>query len=89
MNLISRSLALVATALVFSPLAPAFDTKWHADATRIAMQQNGFSSDARLLCQFTNYITDFFSVVGFEPVYHLLPDGPPPGAPTGVMGIDM
>jgi len=46
-------------ALAASTLA--FDTKWHADATRIAMEQNGFSADARLLCQFTNYLTDYFS----------------------------
>ena len=39
----------------------AFDTKWHADATRAAMDQNGFSADARLLCQFENYITDYYS----------------------------
>src|SRR3954465_14118156 len=46
-------------ALATSTLA--FDTKWHADATRIAMEQNGFSADARLLCQFTDYLTDYFS----------------------------
>ena len=37
----------------------AFDTKWHADATRLAMDRNGFSADARLLCQFGNYLTDY------------------------------
>lgn len=88
-NRFFRLASLAGAALAIAPATQAFDTKWHADATRIAMQQNGFSADARLLCQFTNYITDFFSVVGFEPVYHLLPDGPPPGAPTGVMGINM
>jgi hypothetical protein len=39
----------------------AFDTKWHADATRVAMDQEGFSADARLMCQFGNYLTDYFS----------------------------
>ena len=45
----------------------AFDTKWHADATRAAMDQNGFSADARLLCQFENYITDYYSGIDSKP----------------------
>lgn len=74
---------------VFSSFALSFDTKWHADATRVGMAGNGFSTDARLLCQFTNYLTDFFSVVGFEELYKFLPNGAPAGAPSGLYGIDM
>ena len=51
----------------------AFDTKWHADATRAAMDQNGFSSDARLLCQFENYITDYYSGADSE-LEHYVPE---------------
>src|SRR6185295_7634434 len=42
----------------------AFDTKWHAEATRLAMEKHGFSADARLMCQFANYLTDYFSAPG-------------------------
>jgi hypothetical protein len=42
----------------------AFDTKWHADATRLAMEKHGFSADARLMCQFANYLTDYFAGPG-------------------------
>lgn len=73
----------------FAGNSPSFDTKWHADATRVGMQQNGFSSDARLLAQFSNYLTDFFSVVGFEAIYERLPGGAPAGAPSGLHGINM
>ena len=38
----------------------AFDTWWHAECTRKAMVSNGFSADARLATQFSNYLTDFF-----------------------------
>jgi hypothetical protein len=38
----------------------AFDTWWHAECTRKAMVANGFSADARLATQFSNYLTDFF-----------------------------
>lgn len=38
----------------------AFDTWWHAESTRKAAVVNGFSSDARLALQASNYITDFF-----------------------------
>ena len=51
----------------------AFDTKWHADATRAAMDQNGFSPDARLLCQFENYITDYYSGADSE-LEHYVPE---------------
>jgi hypothetical protein len=43
-----------------------FDTWWHAECTRKAMTGNGFSSDARLATQVSNYLTDFF------PAYHVL-----------------
>lgn len=38
----------------------AFDTWWHAECTRKAMVANGFSADARLATQFSNYLTDVF-----------------------------
>lgn len=38
----------------------AFDTWWHAECTRKAMVANGFSADARLAAQVSNYLTDFF-----------------------------
>ncbi len=40
----------------------AFDTWWHAECTRKAMTANGFSSDARLATQVSNYFTDFITV---------------------------
>ncbi len=45
--------------------AAAFDTWWHAECTRKAMVANGFSPDARLAAQVSNYITDFHSAVLF------------------------
>ena len=45
--------------------AMAFDTWWHAECTRKAMTGNGFSADARLAAQVSNYITDFHSAVLF------------------------
>jgi len=61
----------------------AFDTWWHADATRRAMAGNGFSGDARLVAQFTNYLTDFYSIIGgFEALYDRLPGGRPRNAPS-------
>ena len=44
-----------------SPQTFAFDTWWHAECTRKAMVANGFSSDARLAVQMSNYITDFLA----------------------------
>ncbi|MES2777267.1 MAG: hypothetical protein V4722_24025 [Bacteroidota bacterium] len=41
--------------------AMAFDTWWHAECTRKAMVANGFSSDARLATQVSNYIADFMA----------------------------
>ncbi len=45
---------------VTSLKAFAFDTWWHAECTRKAMVANGFSPDARLATQVSNYLTDFF-----------------------------
>lgn len=39
----------------------AFDTWWHAECTRKAMVANGFSSDARLATQVSNYFTDYLA----------------------------
>jgi hypothetical protein len=48
--------------LIFANLQSwAFDTWWHAECTRKAMTANGFSGDARLATQVSNYITDFHS----------------------------
>ncbi len=41
--------------------AAAFDTWWHAECTRKAMVANGFSPDARLATQVSNYIADFMA----------------------------
>jgi hypothetical protein len=51
----------------------AFDTWWHAECTRKAMTANGFSADARLATQFSNYMTDFFPAytVANEYMWHL------------------
>jgi hypothetical protein len=43
--------------------AYAFDTWWHAEATRHAMKENGFPDDARLAAQVSNYLTDFYPVL--------------------------
>jgi hypothetical protein len=66
-----------------------FDTKWHADATRAAMDQNGFSADARLLCQFENYLTDYFSTdLGAEANARLPPNVPRLNS-FGMQGIQL
>jgi hypothetical protein len=49
--------------LAFTRPAAAFDTWWHAEATRHAMEDNGFSADARLATQVENYITDFLAAL--------------------------
>jgi hypothetical protein len=84
-----RSLMLAAVICGVASGALAFDTKWHSDATRIAMEQNGFSADARLLCQFENYLTDYFSAKDFEDVYAHLPGEMPKGGATGLRDMDM
>ncbi|MEO6774109.1 MAG: hypothetical protein ABI467_14010 [Kofleriaceae bacterium] len=59
-----RSLAVVAAAGLVTFAAPrpaaAFDTWWHAECTRKAMEANGFDADSRLVTQFENYLTDVF-----------------------------
>ena len=49
--------------------------------------QNGFSADARLLCQFGNYLTDYFS--GAESAYdqYVPPDVPKRGT-NQLHGVD-
>jgi hypothetical protein len=87
---IRRSLLLAAAMCGVVSGAFAFDTKWHAEATRIAMDQNGFSADARLLCQFENYLTDYFSGTDMEHlVYDRLPVEMPKGGRTGLRDMDM
>jgi len=44
--------------------AHAFDTWWHAECTRKAMEGTGFSADARLVMQVENYLTDVFPAFG-------------------------
>lgn len=84
-----RAIVMAAAVTAFTGSVEAFDTKWHADATRIAMDQNGFSSDARLLCQFANYLTDYFAVADLEEVYAMLPAGVPKGGTNGLQGVDL
>jgi hypothetical protein len=47
--------------LFLSVKVMAFDTWWHAECTRKAMVSNGFSADARLATQVSNYIADFMA----------------------------
>ena len=57
------SLKIIILFLLFSGASLktfAFDTWWHAECTRKAMVANGFSADARLATQVSNYLTDFF-----------------------------
>ena len=56
---------LLFTALLTAHRSFAFDTWWHAECTRKAMVANGFSPDARLATQVSNYITDFHSATLF------------------------
>lgn len=59
------------------------------DATRIGMTKNGFSSDARLMAQLANYLTDFCSAVDFNEGYKGMGgSGAPPGWPTGIVGVN-
>ena len=80
-------IALLMAACLPPRPAFAFDTWWHAEATRHGVVANGFSADARLAAQVTNYLTDFYSVTshgigGFEGVIRRLPGGRPQNAPT-------
>src|SRR5574338_1450688 len=83
-----RPLLLAAAVCTVASAALGFDTKWHADATRIAMERNGFSADARLLCQFETYLTDYFSGVDLEGVYAEV-GAVPKGGRTGLRDMDM
>jgi hypothetical protein len=80
--------AFVAAVLACATPALAFDTKWHADATRHAMDKHGFSADARLMCQFANYLTDYFSAPGdhLEALNAYVPAGMPKAG--GLGGVD-
>jgi hypothetical protein len=89
---ISRWARVLASAVAIVLGAPArvslaFDTWWHAEATRHGVVANGFSADARLATQVTNYLTDFHTVAadkigGFEGLFRRLPGGAPQNAPT-------
>jgi hypothetical protein len=86
---IARVLAFAVLIGLCAPprLALAFDTWWHAEATRHGVVANGFSADARLATQVTNYLTDFHTISadtasGFEGVFRRLPGGPPQNGPT-------
>lgn len=61
-DLIKGFVAILAVAILSLPLT-AVDHKWHADATRLAMKSYGFSDDARLLAQFTNFLIDLHAVI--------------------------
>jgi hypothetical protein len=85
----ARVLASAVLIVLCAParLALAFDTWWHAEATRHGVAANGFSADARLATQVTNYLTDFHTVAadkigGFEGLFRRLPGGRPQNAPT-------
>ena len=52
---------IVLACLLISIKTFAFDTWWHAECTRKAMVANGFSNDARLAAQVSNYIADFMA----------------------------
>jgi hypothetical protein len=84
-----RSLGLAVAMCAVASGVLAFDTRWHSDATRIAMEQNGFAADARLLCQFENYLTDYFSGTDMEGLYERLPGEMPKGGRTGLRDMDM
>ncbi len=87
--MVRRTLLLAAVFCASASNAPAFDTKWHAEATRIAMERNGFSADARLLCQFENYLTDFFSGTDAQELVWSRLGVEPPRGQTGLPGMDM
>ncbi len=53
---------LLIVACLFSFQLYAFDTWWHTECTRKAATANGFSGDARLAMQVSNYFTDYLSV---------------------------
>jgi len=60
-----RVFACIAVAICsITGTAHAFDTWWHAECTRKAMESTGFSGDARLVVQVENYLTDVFPAFG-------------------------
>ena len=83
-----QTLACVLVVVAVATPSQAFDTKWHADATRLAMDKHGFSADARLMCQFANYLTDYFSAPGdhLEKLNAYVPAGIPKAG--GLGGVD-
>ncbi len=60
---VTKTLALAVFSQFLSFQTFAFDTWWHAECTRKAMVANGFSADARLATQVSNYLTDFLAVL--------------------------
>lgn len=54
---------LIVALMLVSARAFAFDTWWHAEATRHAAEANGFTADARLVLQVENYLTDMIAGV--------------------------
>jgi len=60
---ILKTISLSVFILFLSFRGLAFDTWWHAECTRKAMVANGFSADARLATQVSNYLTDFLAVL--------------------------
>ncbi|MEO7923879.1 MAG: hypothetical protein ABIR30_09385 [Chitinophagaceae bacterium] len=60
---LSKKLLLPLFLLFIGTNSFAFDTWWHAECTRKAMTANGFSADARLATQVSNYLTDFLAVL--------------------------
>src|SRR5688572_19311015 len=82
-----QTLACVLVVVAVATPSQAFDTKWHADATRLAMEKHGFSADARLMCQFANYLTDYFAAGDYvERLNSHLPAGIPKSG--GLGGVD-
>jgi hypothetical protein len=59
----AKTITLAVLLQLFSFQSFAFDTWWHAECTRKAMVANGFSADARLATQVSNYLTDFLAVL--------------------------
>ncbi len=51
------------------------------------MVQNGFSSDARLMAQFGNYLTDFFAAADLNEAYKYALGTQPAGWPSGLYGV--
>jgi hypothetical protein len=61
-----RILVAVVMVLGVSRPALAFDTWWHAEETRHGAEESGFSSDARLVMQVENYLTDMIAGIHSE-----------------------